>query len=83
MSCLGNYQIELLHNDMVTEGSPFIAKAYDPGAIVVGQISSGVVGNPVEFTSKCPNDFNLVIRFRLYYYAAQAGDDHARRPDAR
>ena len=50
--CTGNYQIDLTHNDVILDGSPFIAKAYDPGAIVVGQISSGVVNNPVEFTSK-------------------------------
>ena len=52
VTCTGNYQIDLTHNDVILDGSPFIAKAYDPGAIVVGQISSGVVNNPVEFTSK-------------------------------
>ena len=49
---MGYYQIEMTHNDAPVEGTPVIAKAYDPGAIAIGSISNGVVGSPVEFTSK-------------------------------
>ena len=58
---VGYYQIEMTHNDAPVEGTPVIAKAYDPAAIVIGQISNGVVGSPVEFTSKCRNSTNFII----------------------
>lgn len=48
----GNHSIDIQYDGAPISGSPFVTKAYDPSAIVIGNVPSGVVGKPVEFTSK-------------------------------
>lgn len=41
------------YGDQEVYGSPFEAKAYNTAAIEVTALPDGVVGQPIEFGSKC------------------------------
>ncbi|KAI6243820.1 BMA-FLN-2, isoform d [Aphelenchoides fujianensis] len=47
---VGDHEIALHVNGTEVAGSPFTCRAYDPAAILVGQIPDGVVNKPVHFT---------------------------------
>ena len=49
---IGDHMIKVEYRDSEVEGSPFKAKAYDTAAIIVSPLQDGLVGNPVDFTSK-------------------------------
>ena len=59
--------IKVEYRDSEVEGSPFKAKAYDTAAIIVSPLQDGLVGNPVDFTSK------LFIQHCSHYCISTAG----------
>lgn len=44
--------IEVIYNGMAVAGSPFTAKAFNVAAIAVSPVGMGMIGVPVEFSSK-------------------------------
>lgn len=46
---VGDHKIEVKYADHEVAGSPFVAKAYNTGAILVTDLPNGVVGQPIEF----------------------------------
>ncbi|XP_037903805.1 filamin-B isoform X3 [Hermetia illucens] len=47
---VGGHTINVEYNGYPVQGTPFLAKAYDAGKVVVGSVSRGTVGRPVQFT---------------------------------
>lgn len=48
----GDYTIHVKYSDHEVSGSPFIAKAYNTGAIIVSPLHDGFVNQPIYFNSK-------------------------------
>lgn len=46
---VGDYQINVRYSGQDVSGSPFTAKAYDSGAIIVTPLHDGIVGQPLSF----------------------------------
>jgi len=51
----GDHSVEVKIGDAHVEGSPFLLKAYDSTKVKVTDVTSGVVGKPVYFSSKSPS----------------------------
>ncbi|XP_005177800.1 filamin-C isoform X2 [Musca domestica] len=47
---VGGHSINVEYNGFPVQGTPFLAKSYDATKVVVGSVSRGTVGRPVQFT---------------------------------
>lgn len=47
---VGGHTINVEYNGFPVQGTPFVAKCYDASKVVVGSVSRGTVGRPVQFT---------------------------------
>ncbi|XP_055380209.1 filamin-A isoform X2 [Condylostylus longicornis] len=47
---VGGHTINVEYNGFAVQGTPFTAKAYDASRVVVGNVSKGTLGRPVQFT---------------------------------
>ena len=47
--------VDVLYEGIAVGNTPYTAKCYDPAAIRVSGVGSGMVGKPVEFESKLTN----------------------------
>ena len=48
---VGNHVVDVLYEGIAVGNTPYTAKCYDPAAIRVSGVGSGMVGKPVEFES--------------------------------
>ncbi|XP_017837072.1 filamin-C isoform X2 [Drosophila busckii] len=49
-SSVGGHSINVEYNGFAVQGTPFLAKSYDASKVVVGSVSRGTMGRPVQFT---------------------------------
>ncbi|XP_023302338.2 filamin-B isoform X2 [Lucilia cuprina] len=49
-TAVGGHSINVEYNGFPVQGTPFLAKSYDATKVVVGSVSRGTVGRPVQFT---------------------------------
>ncbi|XP_032590388.1 filamin-A isoform X2 [Drosophila grimshawi] len=49
-SNVGSHSINVEYNGFAVQGTPFMAKSYDASKVVVGSVSRGTMGRPVQFT---------------------------------
>ena len=49
---VGNHVVDVLYEGIAVGNTPYTAKCYDPAAIRVSGVGSGMVGKPVELESK-------------------------------
>ena len=63
----GAYNIEVFCEGSPINGSPFTCKVFDSSAIVVSNVSSGMVGKPVEFKGQfsSTDKFGISININL------------------
>nr|AAT94420.1 RH35908p [Drosophila melanogaster] len=47
---VGGHSINVEYNGFAVQGTPFLAKSYDASKVVVGSVSRGTMGRPVQFT---------------------------------
>ncbi|XP_030388027.1 filamin-B isoform X2 [Scaptodrosophila lebanonensis] len=47
---VGGHSINVEYNGFPVQGTPFLAKSYDATKVVVGSVSRGTMGRPVQFT---------------------------------
>ncbi|KAH8233348.1 hypothetical protein KR026_007226 [Drosophila bipectinata] len=47
---VGGHSINVEYNGFAVQGTPFLAKSYDATKVVVGSVSRGTMGRPVQFT---------------------------------
>ncbi|XP_068148013.1 filamin-B isoform X2 [Drosophila tropicalis] len=47
---VGGHSINVEYNGFPVQGTPFLAKSYDASKVVVGSVSRGTMGRPVQFT---------------------------------
>lgn len=47
---MGAHSISVEYNGHAVNGTPYIAKAYDPSKVLVGHVPKGHVGNTFQFT---------------------------------
>ena len=52
--------VDVLYEGIAVGNTPYTAKCYDPAAIRVSGVGSGMVGKPVEFESKLTDSRNTV-----------------------
>ena len=57
---VGNHVVDVLYEGIAVGNTPYTAKCYDPAAIRVSGVGSGMVGKPVEFESKLTDSRNTV-----------------------
>ena len=57
---VGNHVVDVLYEGITVRNTPYTAKCYDPAAIRVSGVGSGMVGKPVEFESKLTDSRNTV-----------------------
>jgi len=58
----GDHSVEVKIGEAHVEGSPFLLKAYDSTKVKVTDVTSGVVGKPVYFSS----EFFMTIFFNNF-----------------
>lgn len=64
MVIAGNHSINVLNDGTSVHGMPLVSKVYNTSAIAVTPVNAGIVGLPVEFSSKNSICFDFsYIRF--------------------
>lgn len=53
---VGNHLVDIQYEGIAVGSGPYSAKCYDPSAIRVSGVGSGMVGQPCEFESKWIDD---------------------------
>jgi len=56
---VGDHTVEVFMGGQAVPGSPFLVKAYDSSKVKVADITSGIRGKPVYFSSKLKHVINL------------------------
>lgn len=49
---IGDHTINIMYDEALLTGCPYLVKAYDPGKVKISDVSNGVVRKPVYFSSK-------------------------------